>query len=198
MVPLARVVPLVALLSLNAFAQGFRDPSPESAPPERKSRLRAGFTVGAGSVFGNFNNFILSAGAIFNVSARLGIQIGKPFALMLQTMPNLYVLVPPGGATATGVGINNAILAELTLGDRLQLGAGPSIDYLGGAGCNSTGCYSAEGVGFGGHFRAALVLGDRNPRNGRRGLSLAVNAHPIFLPNRTLFVATFGVGAEWF
>jgi hypothetical protein len=184
----------VLLASLTASAQERQQPLPETSTDYESVRLRGGFTIGGGAVFGSFT------GPIVDLSLRLGVQFGRVFALMVQSQPNVFFIISPTGTVAAGFGINNSLLAELTLFDFLQLGAGPSLDYIAAAACTGENCSSAAGTGLGLHARGAVVLGGRNREGGRRsGFSLSVNLHPVFLFNgEVLFFTTFGIGGDWF
>jgi hypothetical protein len=195
------VVAVSALLfTLSASAQQTNAPAPPAAAPARAPaiemeyesiRFRGGLTVGGGAVFGPVG------GPIIDVSVRLGVQLGRYFGILLQEQPNLFLISNSDGLVA-GFGINNSLLAELTLFDHLQLAAGPSFDYLAGGGCSDT-CTAGAGLGFGLHARAAFVFGGRDPQGGRRsGFSLSVNLHPLFFGGTAFFFTTFGIGGDWY
>jgi hypothetical protein len=185
----------LAVLATSALAQS--PAAREFAPPADYDsvRLRGGFNLGGGYVFG------VAGGPIIDATVRLGVQLGRVFGLAVQTQPNLFIISGTGGAVL-GFGINNSALAEFTLFDFLQLGVGPSLDYLAAASCatGDTSCSAAEGVGFGVHGRAAIILGGRNPQGGARGgFSISLNVHPLFLGNGNfLFFSTLGIGADWY
>lgn len=196
------------LLGLSASAQQTNPPPPPApmmtapapAPAQgprldaeyESIRFRGGFTVGGGGVFGPVG------GPIIDVSVRLGVQLGRYFGILLQEQPNVFLISNPNGLVA-GFGLNNSLMAELTLFDHLQLAAGPSLDYLAGGGCSGSDCTAGAGLGFGLHARAAFVFAGRDPQGGRRsGFSLSVNLHPLFVGGAAFFFTTFGIGGDWY
>jgi hypothetical protein len=191
------VLALAVLLATSSLAQSLPPASYAPAPPAEYDsvRLRGGFNLGGGYVFGPAH------GPIIDLSLRLGVQLGRVFGLAIQTQPNLFI-ISAAASPVVGFGIYNSLLAEFTLFDFLQLGAGPSLDYLAAASCpaGDTSCTAAEGVGFGVHGRAAIILGGRNPQGGARGgFSISLNVHPLFLGNgNILFLSTLGIGADWY
>lgn len=172
-------------------------PAPQPLPPSdyEEVRFRGGFNIGGGYAFG------AAQGPIIDLTVRLGVQLGRVGGIAFQTQPNIFLIGTSSGVVG-GFGINNSLLGELTFFDFLQLGLGPSFDFLAAAACSvgDTSCSAAAGTGFGVHARAAIIFAGRDPRGGRRGgFSISVNLHPMFLGNGSfLFFSTLGLGGDWF
>jgi hypothetical protein len=102
---------------------------------------------------------------------------------------------------------HNALLANLTLLHMLEIGAGPSLDYLAlakgsitiaGLDSSAGGSWGA-GVAAGGHGRVAFNIGGLSGHGPRRGgLAIGVDAHPMFLSTGTALSLTAGLRAEWY
>lgn len=158
-----------------------------------RARIRTGFSLNGGWTFGP------SQGPIGAVSVRLGIQTGRYFGVYVQSMPQLYGLLNPTSTVTAGFALHNSALAAFTILDMLELSVGPSADFVSAAVLSRENVSSGSGWGFGVHGRAALHLGQRNPTGGNRsGLSLALDLHPVFIGNVTLFMSTIGVGIDWY
>jgi hypothetical protein len=148
---------------------------------------------------GNYLTSSGLSGAGVGLQIRLGAQINQWFAVYYQGHGLVGGLV--GGSDSTGAGVLgaafNSAMAELTL-PLVHIGAGPSVDYVGIAGCSAaSGCSPDTGVHFGLDGRVALVIGGHGP--GRHG-GFAVNfdAHPTFLDGATLTTLSLGLGGEMY
>jgi hypothetical protein len=167
------------------------------APKEKKAdEDYAHFRFGLG-LDGNYLVASGLSGAAVGLQLRLGAQIDQWFAVYYQGHALVGGIV--GGSTGGGLlgGGFNSIMAELTL-PLLHIGAGPSVDVLGIAGCSATGgCDNETGVHFGIDGRVALVLGGHGPgRHG--GFAINFNAHPTFVDGTVLTTLSLGIGGEMY
>jgi hypothetical protein len=194
-----------------ARAQGAAPPPPGGEQPEGvrdRPRLRGGFSFNGGA-------FLLPnnpAGGAFSIAGRAGVQFNHWVSLYYQNTPIV-------GATATHDVSNgmrsgtvvfadyNSLLLNLTLLHLIDIGAGPSLDYVALATGSITpaglatmaSASTGTGLAAGGHGRFALNIGGLSGNGPRRsGFSLGVDAHPMFLSTGKAMSLTAGLGAEWF
>jgi hypothetical protein len=180
---------MVALLSIllpaaPAAAQSAEDSSPIDV------RLRAGLSAGGGLmvITGPATAFAPS----FNLAGRLGVQIGSVFSLYYQPMATFVI---PTDGSGFAIADYNAFLADVTLGDHVGLGFGPSGDVISVTGNN----VSVTRALFGLHSRIAYHIGrDGQPGPRRQGLSIGLDVHPTFGPGGTLVTTQLGIGYEWY
>jgi hypothetical protein len=97
----------------------------------------------------------------------------------------------------------NSLLLMLTLFHHLDIGAGPSLDFLavtsGKIDIHGTVTNSSSGVSPGAHGRVAFNIGGLSGNGPRRsGFSLGVDAHPIFTGAGQGLSLTAGIGGEWY
>lgn len=180
-------------------------PAPPPAPPSVSAkpaasveedfdvvRFRSGISLGGGVTVGPV------LGPTAALSVRLGAQWGRYFGTYLQSQPTVFFVSSDAGVVV-GFTVNNSLLAALTLFDMLELGVGPSLDYLGLAGCAGSSCIAGTGLAFGADARVAVNFGHRDPRGGRRsGLTLSADLHPLFVGDSVVFFTVFSVGVDWF
>lgn len=151
--------------------------------------VRGGFTIGGGVGFGDN-----TTGAMIGAGFRLGVQFNRWFGLYYQNSPMVSLLASnDGGSVHAGFLDYNSGVLNLSLAHIVEIGAGPSGDYVSIASCNldTAGCASDSRFAFGVHSRFAI-----NPFAG--AFHIGVDAHPIFLPGGTLTTITAGLGGEWF
>jgi hypothetical protein len=205
---------LAALLGHASPARAQSEPAapPPDAPPAAPAaegvrdgvRLRGGFSVNGGV-------FLLPAnpvGGAASIAGRVGVQFNHYLALYYQNTPIVGATMTHDQRTGTVVAADfNSVLLNLTLFHALELGAGPSLDYVAlakgsitVAGLNSTASASSgTGVAAGGHARVAFNIGGLSGNGPRRsGFSLGLDAHPMFLSVGPALSLTVGVGAEWY
>ena len=205
---------LASLLGLGtpARAQGEREggaearPAAKHEPDEEKDgvRLRGGLSLAGGVFFLPANPM----GGAASVAGRVGVQFNHYFALYYQNTPIVGATWEHDHRSGTVVAVDyNSLLANLTLFHALELGVGPSLDYVALAKGSllatglvpSVGTASGTGVAGGGHARVALVIGGLSGNGPRRsGLAIGVDAHPMFLGIGNALSLTIGLGAEWF
>jgi hypothetical protein len=169
-------------------------------------RLRGGFSVNGGV-------FLLPAnptGGAFSIAARAGVQFNHYVSLYYQNTPIVGATVAREGSMRSGTVVfadYNSLLLNLTLLHMIELGAGPSLDYVALArgslmlaGLDSSASASTgTGLAAGGHGRFAVNIGGLSGRGPRRsGFSLGIDAHPMFLSTGKALSITTGLGAEWF
>ena len=143
-----------------------RPPEPPPVPPTVRDgvRLRGGFSLNGG-VFLLPNN---PAGGAASLAGRLGVQFNHYFAIYYQNTPILGATMAHDQRSATVVAADyNSLLLNLTLFHTLELGAGPSLDYVALAKgsitvaglSSSASASSGTGVAAGGHGRVAFNIG---------------------------------------
>jgi hypothetical protein len=192
---------LAALTGLDESARAEEKPAAAAAPttPEKPAendgfRLRGGFSFNGGTGFGNG-----LSGGVVSFGARLGLQFNHYFSVYYQNTPMVTLLAANNGVAAGFADYNSAV-ANLTLLHAIDIGAGPSVDYVSVAGCTADiECGTSSTVAFGLHSRVALNIGGLSGNGPRRsGFSIGVDVHPIFLPGGPLVTMTGGLGGEWY
>lgn len=180
-------------------ARPVRLAEPEAPEPDG-IRRRLGFTIiaGGGAALG-----ALAAPIWHAASLRIGVQFYSPFALYLQSQFVLGAAAQPNGG-GVFLGLNNQVLAELSLQNYVQLAVGPSIDLADQREC-PTACAFTQGLWFGLHQRVAVPLIARpsfGRTNGARGPSRAINIaadfHQNFTPLGMLYTGTLALGLDWY
>jgi hypothetical protein len=215
----ARRTLVSAMLAVSALssaaaarAQETATPAPGAAPGgdrpveevRDRVRLRGGFSVNGGVFLLPAN----PAGGAFSLAARAGMQFNHYLSLYYQNTPIVGATVTHDMTSGTVVFADyNSLLLNLTLLHMIELGAGPSLDYVALASGtlmlaglnNSASASTGTGLAAGGHARFAFNIGGLSGRGPRRsGFSLGVDAHPMFLSTGRAFSLTTGLGAEWF
>lgn len=177
-------------------------PLPQAEPEQIEGdtiRRRLGFSVvtGGGAALG-----ALAAPVWHAASVRIGVQFRSPFALYLQSQ---FLLGAVAQANGGGVflGLNNSLLAELSIQNYVQLALGPSVDLADQREC--AGCVLSTSLWFGIHQRLAVPLiarpsfgGTRGPRGPSRAINLALDLHENFAPTGVLFTSTVALGLDWY
>jgi hypothetical protein len=151
---------------------------------------------------------------------RLGVQLVPVVGVYYQ--PSLYVFY--GGASKVGpifpsmvTGLQNALLASLTVHDAIEIAVGPSSDIVelvtsdpivSSARCDRSrrgtralvGLHQADGRHVEIETRLAWhVATSQNPKSWRRtSFTIGVNPHVSFVLGATLVALTGGVGADWY
>jgi hypothetical protein len=155
-------------------------------------RLRGGFSFNGGVVFANG-----ASGPAVSVAARLGVQFNHLFGLYYQATP-MVTLVSGKDGVAAGFVEYNSLIANFTLAHMVDLGVGPSVDYMAVAGCGDE-CTAGSRLAFGAHGRVAVNIGGLSGHGPRRsGFAIGVDVHPIFLPDGPIVSLTGGIGGEWY
>lgn len=125
---------------------------------------------------------------------RVGVGLGDMIAFYYQPTGLIGALVdrPNGSEAAAGLLWNTAML-ELTFADMLQLGVGPSMDFVWGcdnAFQNEIECDTSDPL-FGLHGRTAFVFGGSGPGQ-RAGLTLSLDVHPTFYESDEVALSVIG------
>jgi hypothetical protein len=132
--------------------------------------------------------------AFGGLRARLGIQLGDWFSLYYQPtgLVGAFMHRADGRDAAAGL-LWNSFLAEVTLFDIVQLGAGPSVDFVWGCSDtpNSSLSCSDHGPFFGIDGRVAVVIG-HDMMGSRGGLTLSADVHPTWYADDTVGLAVLG------
>ena len=153
----------------------------------------------------------------FGLSARIGVQINHYFSIVYQNMPlvtftaqeqmmSLAGIASLGSTVSYKAGFAdyNILMPMVTLFHMLDIGAGPSLDFLavssGSANVtNGSSNAAASGVSPGLHGRIAFNIGGLSGNGPRRsGFNIGVDAHPIFTSAGFAFSVTGGIGGEWY
>jgi hypothetical protein len=188
----------VLLLALTSAPLAFADDQPFREEAPDPIRFRGGFGLHGGIGLFALPGASVPPGPAISLSARLGIQFNNYFSLMYQQMPQVFFLATDTGALAMFADYNS-LLVNVTLFNTMEIGAGPSFDYVAIGGLSEAGATTATGTGFGVHGRVAFVIGGEPSSSGRRsGFTLGLDLHPFFFDGGNLFMITAGVGADWF
>ncbi|MDQ3036217.1 MAG: hypothetical protein M3Y87_27700 [Myxococcota bacterium] len=130
---------------------------------------------------------------------RLGVQIGQMFAVYYQPTGLVGSIVDRPGSAGSAAGLLwNTAMAEVTLADFIQIGGGPSMDFVWGCDRNfqaEVDCDSTDPF-IGAHGRVALALGGHGP--GRRGgVTISADVHPTWYRSDDPSIAVLGgIGFE--
>jgi hypothetical protein len=213
-----RVISTVLAASLlggggAAHAQDAAPPPPPGDRPTNNEvrdglRLRGGFSANGGVLLLPNN----PAGGGFSLAGRVGLQFNHYLSLYYQNTPLVGATAAHDVASGMRTGTvafadYNSVLLDLTLLHMIDIGAGPSLDYIAlaqgslmGSGLGTTASASAgTGLAAGAHGRFAFNIGGLSGNGPRRsGFSLGVDAHPIFLGIGKAMSLTAGLGAEWY
>lgn len=130
---------------------------------------------------------------------RVGVQLGDWVAIYYQPTGLVGAIYDraDGSEAAAGLMWNTAMI-ELTVMDFLQIGGGPSVDFIWG--CDNRyqdeiDCDSSDAF-FGASGRVALVLGDYGPGY-RQGLTISAEVHPTWYREDDASIAVLGgIGYE--
>jgi hypothetical protein len=190
-------------------------PAPPAKPEEEKPsdevkdgmRLRGGLSLNGGLMLLPNTPNPGPAGAF---AVRIGIQFNHYLGLVYQNTPmvtGVYQQSGTGFNMSLGVKVGavdyNSVLLMLTLFHHLDIGAGPSLDFLkvanGSISLMGPMAGTSSGVSPGGHGRVAFNIGGLSGNGPRRsGLAIGVDAHPMFTPAGWAGSVTAGIGVEWY
>jgi hypothetical protein len=198
----------MALLGLAASARA-QDAPPAPPPtaepdtarrgPKDGARLRGGLSANGGMFFLPAN----PAGGAASISGRIGLQFNHALGLYYQNTPIVGATMAPAQRSGAVVAADyNSLLLSLTLLHIVDLGLGPSLDYVAvakGSIAPSPSLATGTGVAAGGHGRVAIHIGGLSGEGPRRsGLAIGADAHPMFLATGKALSLTAGLGVEWY
>ena len=154
-------------------------------------RLRFGVSAVGGGFVGPIH------GGVGGIAARVGVQFNDVVAVYLQAHGLIGSFLPERRTgTLAGFAFHELML-ELTLFDHLQVGAGPSLDFIWG--CSEangwTNTCGRSGPFFGGDLRVAVAVGGHD-RARRAGIVFSVDAHPTWVDHDAALMMLFGIGGE--
>lgn len=187
----------------SASPKGPNDAKPNEAEEKEGAddfRLRIGFNFNGGAIVAPAT--VGGGGFAF----RVGIQPNHLLGVYYQFMPLIFAGASVGTTSASASAIamaQNSVLVSLTPIDLFEIAAGPSVDYAGlafaEAGVGGTGTSGGAGTFFGLATRAALHLGGKNEKTGRRtSFTIGLDPHFIFGAGSTVIAITGGLGADWY
>ncbi len=149
-------------------------------------------------------------GPAFGVAARIGAQLNHYIGIVYQNTAIVTFTAKQAGDGLTtslsakaGFADYNSALFMLTLFHHLDIGAGPSLDFLavesGKLDINGFTTGSSSGVNPGAHGRVAFNIGGLNDHGPRRSaFSIGVDAHPLFTGPGQGMSLTAWIGGEWY
>jgi hypothetical protein len=149
-----------------------------SAQEEEFAHLRLAIGGVGGFFLGDTN------GGMGGLHIQAGVQINRLVAVFYQgqQMAGLF-------DNAGSIFSFNQAMVDFTIADTLQLGVGPSIDFISGCQNDNNLVTRCSDVSFfGADGRIAVVLG-RHRHWRRSGLMLGFDVHPTFLDNNQAIVS---------
>jgi hypothetical protein len=191
---MSKLIRSLALVSVLATASGVAYSSTASAQvyvvtrtPHSAPRLR----FGVSGVVGGFAGRV--GGGLGGIEPRIGVQFNDLFGLYFQGQW-LFGGIFPRGFDGRWAGFSfNQVMADFTLFDMLQLGAGPSFDYIWGCDANEPAC-ADSGPYFGVNGRIAMIVGGGSWN--RHGVTVSLDIHPTVLRGDATTAFLFGIGGE--
>lgn len=162
------------------------------ARPLRADHARLRFAVGGEGGF--FAGSL--RGGLGGVQVRAGVQLNDLFGVYVQGQGLI------GGMFDTGPDVAgfayHSLMADVTLANVFQFGAGPSIDFIWGCEANrGQGFCARSGPYLGGDLRAAVLLGGNDSDRRRSALALSLDLHPTwFSANEASVALLFGAAVE--
>jgi hypothetical protein len=162
------------------------------APDEPRDYARVRFHAALAG--GGFLGDVL--GGMGGLSLGIGVQFDQYFGLFYQAQGFAGGFIEGGQAGMIGAFLFNSVLFDVTLGHVLQLGVGPSLDFIAGCGASA----AAAGCGDGGPFfgidgRVALALGGHDVGT-RGGFLISADVHPTFFPGGVSVALVLGLGGQ--
>lgn len=173
-------------------------------------RVRGGFSLNGGVILIPQADLL---GPAIGLAGRIGVQFNHYLGLYYQNSPIITLVIDKQNSKArAGFADYNSFIANLTLGNFFEIGAGPSIDFLyvktgtlvtkDVAGNDIPSEIKAEtttGIHFGWHGRVAFNIGGLSGKGPRRsGFAIGFDAHPVVLNGALLLTITGGIGGEWY
>ena len=162
--------------------------SPASAQRYDRSRVRFGISGVGGAFLG------AAHGGMGGISARVGVQVNDVFAVYIQGHGLIGQFFPTPDDHLAGFAFHT-LMFELTLGNAVQLGVGPSLDFVWG--CSDSYQPSCTGTGpyLGGDARVAFLIGREHPTR-RSGVAFSIDVHPTWFGEDASVAVLFGIGYE--
>lgn len=173
-------------------------PAAEAKPATRSRKLdtsemrfRGGFAFQLGAMVGEVY------GPGFGIAAQLGIQLNDLLAVFWEPAVSAGFGIDDGirGFAA----FNNAVMADATLFDWLQLSAGGGIDRGTYGFCENDACGSETGWFPNISARLALIAVNRaTGESRRRGFTFSITSHNTIVDSRVFSTVYLGVGGTWY
>jgi hypothetical protein len=176
-VGLATTAPVAAQEYEPAYEYGYEQGYEQAQQDYEFARFRFGISGVGGAQVANGPDIGMGGAQL-----RLGVQIGQMVGLYYMPTGLVGAITDRPGSSGSVAGLLwNTLMFDLTIADFVQIGGGPSMDWIWG--CSSdiqaeVDCDTTDPF-FGMHGRLAFVIGGHGP--GRRGgLTLSADVHPTF------------------
>lgn len=154
------------------------------------ARVRFHAALAGGGFFGDV------LGGMGGLSLGIGVQFDQYFGLFYQAHGMLGAFIEGGQAGAVAALLYNSVLFDVTLGHVVQIGAGPSLDFIAGCGASAGGAGCGDGGPFFGlDARVALALGGHDVGT-RGGFLISADVHPTFFPGGVSVALLLGIGGQ--
>ena len=161
-----------------------------TADAQRVDRPRARFGISGvgGGVVGTIH------GAVGGLSPSVGLQVNDSFAVYVHGQFLFGQFLPEPAEGLVGF-VFSAILFELTAADFLQIGVGPSLDFVLGCDDRLQPVCAGSGPRFGSDARVSFLVGGSDPDH-PSNLALSLDVHPTWFGGDTAIALLAGIGYE--
>lgn len=185
------IVLFAILLAVTGIPRGARASTEPSARRVAAGRPRVGASLVGGAVLGR------TEGPASGFDLRIGVRPLPWLGLAYRNAP--YVLAPSADdGTDFGFMDHNTLLASVIPTESLELGVGPSIDYVDLRSGDGLGTTSTRGVALALHAKLGLTLGEvTSPDGRRRAVTLCVDVHPLLSRPGPSVMVTGGIGFDF-
>ena len=173
----------LAAISVIGLVMGLGVAEPSRAHADAPAP-RVGLGIAGGEMFGTVDGFY------GGLQARLGVQWSEGFATYVQSQ-GLVGTISGDGDSASVVGaLLDTFMFEATIGESLQLGVGPSLDYVWACRDSQRANFCASaGPYFGLDARFALHL---------TIFTMSLDVHPMWLTDDAVATwVTLGLGVDF-
>lgn len=179
-------VALSALMALTC-AGGLVSPTADAQSIDRP-RVRFGLSGFGGGFVGTIH------GAVGGVSPRIGLQANDVFAVYVQAQYVLGQFLPEPSDDLVGF-VFHTLVFELTADDFLQIGLGPSLDFVWGCDELLQRVCAGSRPRFGSDAHLAFLVGDRAEER-RSRLAISLDVHPTWFDGDVAVAILAGIGYE--
>jgi len=173
---------------LLALALTFSTASAEAQRQHDHARLRFGLSGVGGGFVG------AAHGGVGGIAPRVGVQFNDVFAIYVQGHGLIGQFLPAPGDNLAGFAFHS-LMFEITLADSVQLGAGPSLDFVWGCDARYQSSCASNGPYAGGNFRIGFLV-DEHVAHRRSGFVVSFEAHPTWFGRDAAVALLLGLGYE--